>query len=687
MRLFWGIFFFCFSILGYAQIVVDTDSYTTEQLVSDILINSNCAQTSNYSSSTGLSEGVNGIGYFNANGSSFQYQEGIVLSSGNAVDSEGPNNRRYNTRPTAWTGDADLSGITLIPILFNASYIQFDFVPRTNSISFNFLFASEEYDDNYQCIFSDVFAFILTGPDGVSTNLALVPGTDEPVSATTIRPGVAGSCEPANENYFFGINDTDSPISQFGQTVSLTATSSVTPMATYTIKLVIADNSDAELDSAVYLEAGSFSIDVSLGEDRTVAGSNPLCDGELVFLDAFSEGALDYIWYRDGLELIAERNQPSITISDNGVYSVKVIFSANCVSNGAIALEYITPPVIAEEPLDLSACDLDGDGNEQFDFRGNTDIILGNQDSDVYKVYYYTSQEDAENFENEIIDTDYHSNQQNTVIYARVSSWQNCFEIASFEINIIPIMFTSDLKERYTLCLDETGRPKEAFPVLDTGLSANDYTFQWYSGSLSDENLIVGATQPAYQASEEGRYVLVLNILYADCELQLSTMVDSNGPPDSVVVNLVSELFESQNTIEIIVEGFGEYLFSVDDGPLQESNRFSGVGPGQHTANIIDVFGCSAIKEEFLIIDYPRFFTPNADGRNDTWSIIGLSQIESPEIAIYDRQGKLLHQFVDTAWDGMYNGSPLPSSDYWFKVSYVQNEARKEYKGHFSLKR
>jgi len=688
MRLFWGLFFFFFAISATAQIVVETDTYTTAQLVRDILINSNCAQTSNYSAATGLSEGVNGIGYFNANGSSFQFHEGIVLSTGNAVDSQGPNTSIFNTKPTGWAGDADLSRISDVPVLYNASYIQFDFVPNTNNINFNFLFASEEYDDIFQCIFTDVFAFILTGPDGVSTNLALVPDTNELVSATTIRPGIPDLCEPVNERYFYGVNGFDSPISQFGQTISMKASAAVIPLETYTIKLVIADNADAEYDSAVYLEAGSFSFDVSLGEDRTIAGGNPLCDGERIRLNAEAQGALDYIWYRDGIEISSEKNQPAIVVSESGVYEVEVVFSTNCRSHGEIELDYVNMPILDSNPLDLSICDIEARGSAIFDFSENTARILGSQDANIYQVNYYHSLDDAQRFQNAIdISNGFESSQASQEIFVRISSAESCFLTDSFMLNIQPIEFTSDLKETYVLCLDEAGNPIAPFPVLDTGLSSTDHNFQWYRNAISKNNLIQGATQSSYTADDKGTYYVQISILSMGCELSISTKVMALSPPESVSVDLVSELFDADTIVDVLVDGTGEFLYSIDDGPEQESNRFNGVAPGIHTAFVSDINGCVTISEEFFIIDYPKFFTPNSDGRNDTWTIVGLDQIESPEITIYNRNGKLLYQFFTTSWDGTLKGRPLPSSDYWFRISYGLNGARKEYKGHFSLKR
>ncbi|KQC31527.1 T9SS type B sorting domain-containing protein [Flagellimonas eckloniae] len=85
----------------------------------------------------------------------------------------------------------------------------------------------------------------------------------------------------------------------------------------------------------------------------------------------------------------------------------------------------------------------------------------------------------------------------------------------------------------------------------------------------------------------------------------------------------------------------------------------------------------------------PRFFTPNGDGINDTWKIDGLTEIQNPEITIYDRFGVIQQQFQgEVEWDGTRNGNQVLASDYWFKISYENTEGvPKEYKSHFTLKR
>ncbi|WP_373516220.1 choice-of-anchor L domain-containing protein [Pricia sp.] len=672
----------------FGQIKVDDSGYTVEQLVRDVLINSNCAETSNYTSFTGTEQNVNGIGYFSANGTNFAYEEGIILSTGRARDAKGPNTGINDSGTENWPGDNDLITVTNTGNLFNATYIQFDFVPLTNSIRFNFLFASEEYQENYQCIYSDVFAFILTDSQGVSTNLAIVPGTNQPVRATTIRPGIEGQCAAMNIDFFGKINGDSDPISFHGETESLKAESQVTPGEAYTIKLVISDNQDSQVDSAVFLEAGSFSLGYDLGNDRTVANGNPACIGESIPLNATVEGVQDYRWYKDGSELTQWAGNPQVNLTENGQYRVDLIFSASCISDGGLMAEFIVPPQINESPEDLTACDVDRDGNETFDFSTNGIRMMGTQETEIYEVSYFTSDADAQNFANPIVNPDNYETTGTETIYARLSSGQSCSEIAPFQLKVQGLDFESSLEASYTLCFDKEGGILEPLPVLHTGLSPSNYTFTWYTESISEENRIADASGPSLPASTLGTYHVLFQNMEFGCEFSIATEVLPSRQPEVFKVDFVSDLFSDNNSIEITAQGESTYLFAVDDSEFGASNRFEDLSPGEHVAYVTDSENCSILSEEFLVVDFPRFFTPNGDGTNDIWQIVGFPEIEKAEIAVFDKYGTLLYQFNnDSGWDGTANDHRMPASDYWFRITYIRDNVQKEFKSHFTLKR
>ena len=129
-------------------LTVDQSTYTVDQLVEDIIINSSCAEISNIISSTGSDFGsVNGIGYFSGNDSSFPFSEGLILSTGDAELADGPETFVQGYYDTiGWGGDTDLTNeIPEHDDSNDATFIQFDFIPQASQISFNFIFASEEY--------------------------------------------------------------------------------------------------------------------------------------------------------------------------------------------------------------------------------------------------------------------------------------------------------------------------------------------------------------------------------------------------------------------------------------------------------------------------------------------------------------------------------------------------------------
>ena len=150
----------------------------------------------------------------------------------------------------------------------------------------------------------------------------------------------------------------------------------------------------------------------------------------------------------------------------------------------------------------------------------------------------------------------------------------------------------------------------------------------------------------------------------------------------------------NNNSIQIANSnlGNGVYEFALDDefGPYKDDGFFQNLSTGIHTLFVRDKRGCGTASLVFAILSYPSFFTPNEDGQNDVWQILGFNSdfYTNYTILIFDRFGKLLHKINNNeqGWNGNYNGKLLPSGDYWFKVSYTDiNDLSLEKTGNFSL--
>ena len=170
----------------------------------------------------------------------------------------------------------------------------------------------------------------------------------------------------------------------------------------------------------------------------------------------------------------------------------------------------------------------------------------------------------------------------------------------------------------------------------------------------------------------------------------------------TIVVNTISALtinatnasedFDSNQVISVSATGGSEdYEYQLDGGVWQSNSTFEYVtGCEEHTVAVRDALGCSTIPEKtVMIMEYPKFFTPNGDGYNDTWNIKCLKNNSLAEIFIFDRFGKLLLEFRPSQdhWDGTFNGQLLAGGDYWFLVSYLNSSGIKtQFRSHFSLR-
>lgn len=199
----------------------------------------------------------NAAGTFSGGTGIIGFEKGIILSSGDIANVVGPNMFDGVSAINDTPGDADLdaeSGSTTL----DAALLEFDFVADADTVEFNYVFASEEYNEFVNSLFNDVFAFFING-----VNCAKAGG--DAVSINTVN----NDSHP--ELYLNNALDSRSEVintEMDGLTVVLTCQAPVTPGQTNHIKLVIADSTDRILDSNVFLQAGSF----------TAKPKQPSCD-------------------------------------------------------------------------------------------------------------------------------------------------------------------------------------------------------------------------------------------------------------------------------------------------------------------------------------------------------------------------------------------------------------------------
>ena len=428
----------------FAQnITANSNVFTDQQLIEDVLFDTNCVDNINVTNtvSGNFSDGELSYGFFESGNSGFPFEDGIVLSTGRLDNVPGPNNSLSDDDAPNWSGDQDLEDILGISNTINATIFEFSFVPQASSISFRYIFASEEYRENNSstCNFSDAFAFLIRPVGGQYENLALVPGTNTPVQVTTVRPEIPGACPAINEEFFGQFNDEFAPINFNGQTAILTAGTDVIAGQTYEIKLVIADETNFRFDSAVFIEGNSFNIGVDLGQNQT------LCQDETLNLEVENDEATAIRWYFDG-QLINDTDD-NITVSEanfgEGLYSVEADLPSGCTAIDEVQINFdqITLPT----DLNITTCvDSSGFGTYNL-FNISQDI-----DNSLQIVNFYLTQSDAQLGVNAIQNP---NNFQNTtsdqLVYVSVLNANNCSAVES-----VLLSGTTEILEDvfYTVC-------------------------------------------------------------------------------------------------------------------------------------------------------------------------------------------------------------------------------------------
>ena len=341
-----------------------------------------------------------------------------------------------------------------------------------------------------------------------------------------------------------------------------------------------------------------------------------------------------------------------------------------------------------------------GSGEALFDFeakKSTIETIFSNYD---VVVEFYENLNNLQLQVNPISGTKSYSDSE---IFVRISNKynNNCISAGKFNIVINSIPIPNSVDEQVILCIGTIEDTPRIYSVeLDGNTYVNGDQYQWYYNNTP----IVNATNPVHFAEKEGVYEVKVYRNHENnsntindnrvCEgFSIFNVKESNSPvlyPENITIQDDS----SNNTISIDTAnlGIGEYEFALNssNGDYQDEPLFENVPAGIHKIYVKDKNGCGFTVLEVSVIGFPKFFTPNNDGINDTWRIPGANTdfYPSSNIYIFDRFGKFIVSLNpnDLGWNGTLNGKELPSSDYWYSVELTDKQGNiRVKKGHFSL--
>jgi gliding motility-associated-like protein len=592
----------------HAQLVVD-NSITVDEAIASLLGPDVLFSNVTFSGAT------NQIGSFNSANANVGIGNVIILATGDIALALGPNNQGGGTLGGG-AGNATDVDLDLLDPQYNhndAAVLEFDFEATGPSVSFRYVFASEEYPEYTGASdicgdVSDAFGFFLSGPgiNGTFTsdavNIAIIPGTSEFVSINTLNGGCTGLAEPGDpacnycefyvnngDGFTAPYNEVNTYIQYDGMTVVLTATyEGLECGEIYHIKLVIADASDTILDSGVFLEAGSFEVTGSFIEANLEDPDNaPLGPTTLI------EGCVD------GFILI---HPPACSATE---LEVELAFSGTAI-NGLDYEEIPTTVTIMGEEVILPIIPTTDLLNDE----GLETIII-----DMYYI----------NFEGDL-DT--------------ASTAIDLFDYVQPAVEIGDVFVCNE-----TVVVT---------PEITGGIAP--YNYVWSNGGNN------ATTQ--FSTGDAGEY----NVSITDfCSTTFATDFTVIEPEPLQVVPLLDNCF-GVPTGDLARNGAPPYdvVYSEDSLTISQYS-FIADFVGIYTITFTDQCGATAsttLRTEICETLVPTIFTPNGDGKNDRFEIRGIQGYRGSRVQIFDRWGKLV--LDDEDYKNDWDGGGLPDGTFYY---------------------
>ncbi|MEN8789188.1 MAG: T9SS type B sorting domain-containing protein [Flavobacteriaceae bacterium] len=465
--------------------------------------------------------------------------------------------------------------------------------------------------------------------------------------------------------------------------VFLSSNSMIDDSGRYVVTITTPDPKECPIVGEAFIKVNPLPVATDLFLVQCDVDPGASEDGLSIFnLEAgIADQTLEYEFY----ESITDRdneiaiNQPeaysNITPFNQTLY-YRVRNEFDCYNYGQMELEVLSNPFAAQSDFTLYSCDKDA----------SDDQLVAVFDLGTYALEEYPDLEVS--FHNNPTDVALKNSPLpgqfetvTTTVYARLELDNECLGVEKIDLQVLQSP-DFNLKKELLLCTDNP-------ELVINGPEGMDF-YRWEL--LNGGNTTVLSEVRTLTVRQLGQYRLTAGFNYdfsgisIECEKTESFQVLPSNKAN--FEEILIDDFREENSIQIQVSGDGDYEYSLDGESYQSDESFVNVAPGFYTVHVRDRNGCGINTREISVLGYPKFFTPNGDGINDIWRITGADeQFQSDAlITIFDRFGKLLAQIspLDEGWNGHYNASPLPASDYWFRVQLSDG---RELTGHFALKR
>lgn len=483
---------------------------------------------------------------------------------------------------------------------------------------------------------------------------------------TEIRSNLLGN-QPHLNLQFYDSNNTLIPTNKLGNYKNIRANKD------YVVARTINNTSACYSETTINLIVNSLPVANALS---ILTGCDDDGDGISEYFDV-SGVAAEVLQGQSGLEINYFRSDGSEIQNFTSSYTnlqpqeetITVRLSnpdSGCYAETPLLLKTSAAPQ-TNSPAIQYTCD-DGNGIGSFETATWAQQIIGNQTG--LKVTYFDGNGNS-------LPTPLPGIYKNKVSFAetlivKIENEQNtlCASETQLQLVVNPEV-KLNLQNSYTICGND--------PFLELMMPETFDTWEW----LSEEGVVLSTTSEVV-LHEEGVYSLSVGTLKNGI---LCEDIRSFSLKRSVLPNIREVDFRewsSRNYIEIIAEGDGDFEYSIDGINYQDSNYFEKLSGGIYLVYVRDKNGCGVASQEIILLDYPKFFSPNNDGHNDHWQLQGIHDQSETYIYIFDRYGKLLKQISthSPGWDGTFKGNAMPADDYWFMVNL---EDGREFKGNFSL--